>query len=136
DYGDPNWKGRSDQEVGWCAALIARINSVFKSTVFDCVFSANDKPSVTSKIDDFLSDGDRLLRICLSGIGHEFKAREIIANTIGRFLLGKARAGSFRDIPIIVIVDEAHNFLGRHAGSEDHLAKLDSFEIIAKEGRK
>lgn len=136
DYGDANWKGRNDQEVGWCAALIARINNIFKSPVFNCVFSANARPSVTSKIDEFLSDNHRLLRICLSGIGHEFKAREIIANTIGRFLLGKARAGGFRDTPVIVIVDEAHNFLGRYAGAEDHLAKLDSFEIIAKEGRK
>jgi len=37
---------------------------------------------------------------------------------------------------LVVIVDEAHNFLGRHLGSDDYQAKLDAFEIIAKEGRK
>lgn len=136
DYGDTHWKGRNDQEIGWCAALIARINSVFKSPVLKCVFSAEGKPSVTDQIDGFLSGNHRLMRICMSGIGYEFKAREIIANVIGRYLLNKARNGGFRDDPTIVIVDEAHNFLGRHIGSEDHLAKLDAFEIIAKEGRK
>ena len=72
----------------------------------------------------------------MSGIGYEFKSREIIANVIGRYLLNKAREGIFQEKPAIVIVDEAHNFLGRHIGGEDYIAKLDAFEIIAKEGRK
>ncbi|HBB1016225.1 TPA: ATP-binding protein, partial [Escherichia coli] len=38
--------------------------------------------------------------------------------------------------PLLVIVDEAHNFLGKRVGSEDHAIKLDAFEMIAKEGRK
>jgi len=42
----------------------------------------------------------------------------------------------FQSCPLVVIVDEAHNFLGRSFGSEDSLARLDSFELIAKEGRK
>jgi DNA helicase HerA-like ATPase len=33
-------------------------------------------------------------------------------------------------------VDEAHNFLGRHIGTEDYQTRLDAFELIAKEGRK
>ncbi len=139
DYGDAHWKGRSDQEVGWCAALIARINSVFRSPVLRCVFNPPEKShSLKDHIEDFFSSGNqkRLLRICASGIGYEFKAREIIANVIGRHLLNLARGGRFKDSPAVVIVDEAHNFLGRHIGSEDHIAKLDAFEIIAKEGRK
>ena len=36
----------------------------------------------------------------------------------------------------MVFVDEAHNFLGRQIGAEDYAAKLDAFELIAKEGRK
>ena len=69
-------------------------------------------------------------------MGYEYKAREIIANTIGRYLLRKGRGGIFTGSPVVVIVDEAHNFLGKSIGSEDHLSKLDAFEIIAKEGRK
>ena len=137
DYGEAKWKGRNDQEVGWCAALIARINSVFKSPALGCVFSPqHNASSLTDRVNSFNASERRLLRICLSGIGYEFKAREIIANVIGRHLLNLARTDKFLNSPTVVIVDEAHNFLGRHIGSEDYAAKLDAFEIIAKEGRK
>jgi hypothetical protein len=79
--------------------IIARINSVFKSPVLKCVFSANGKPSITQEFDNFLSGENRLFRICMSGIGYEFKAREIIANTVGRYLLNKARNGDFHEKP-------------------------------------
>ena len=36
----------------------------------------------------------------------------------------------------MVRVDEAHSFLGHHIGGEDTVARLDAFELIAKEGRK
>jgi hypothetical protein len=42
---------------------------------------------------------------------------------------GKAR-------PLIVFLDEAHNFLNRHIGHEDSLVRLDAFDQVAKEGRK
>lgn len=135
EYGESHWKGRNDQEVGWCVALISRINSVLKSSVLKCVFSTAKKPSITDQFNDLL-ESNRLMRICMSGVGYEYKAREIIANALGRYLLNEARNGKFKDKPAIVIVDEAHNFLGRQVGSEDHFAKLDAFEIIAKEGRK
>ncbi len=47
-----------------------------------------------------------------------------------------ARAGAYAVSPVVVVVDEAHNFLGREIGSEDTVARLDAFELIAKEGRK
>ena len=47
-----------------------------------------------------------------------------------------ARGGSFQTSPLVVVVDEAHNFLGRQIGGEDAVARLDAFELIAKEGRK
>ena len=135
DYGD-QWRGRSDQEIGWCAGLLARINSAFKSPVLKCIFDSDQLTSVTQIFENFLSGEKRLLRICMSGIGYEFKAREIIVNVIGRHLLNKARSGAFHAVPTLVIVDEAHNFLGKHIGGEDYISKLDAFEIIAKEGRK
>ena len=76
------------------------------------------------------------MRIDLSDVGFEFKAREIVANVIGRHLLGLARDRKFSDKPIVVFLDEAHNFIGKSIGNEDNIAKLDSFELIAKEGRK
>lgn len=128
------WGGESG-DFSYCLTLISRINGVLTSPAFKCVFSCTDDP-LTRKIDEFIESGKKLLRICLSGIAYEFNAREIIANVIGRYLITKARNRTFVGCPIIVIVDEAHNFLGRHIGSEDYATRLDAFEIIAKEGRK
>ena len=133
---DPTKWGGADGNFSHCLSLVARINGVLTSPAFSCVFRSDD-PSVTDKIDSFLRDArKRLLRICLSGIAHEFKAREIIANALGRYLLNKARSGSFLEHPLVVFVDEAHSFLGRSIGGEDSVARLDAFELIAKEGRK
>lgn len=128
--------GGEDGNFSHCLSLVARINGVLTSSAFSCVFKAEQKPSVSDAISTFISDDKRLLRICLSGIAYEYRAREIIANVIGRLLLGKARNGDFKERPLVIMVDEAHNFLGRHLGSDDYQAKLDAFEIIAKEGRK
>jgi len=129
--------GGEDGNLSHCLSLVARINGVLTSPAFRCVFeAAADYPSMTKEIDEFVDNDNKLLRICLSGIAHEFNAREIIANVIGRHLLNKARDGVFQGRPTVVLVDEAHNFLGRHIGTEDYAAKLDAFEIIAKEGRK
>lgn len=128
------WGGDSG-DFSYCLSLISRINAVISSSAFDTVFRATGD-SLSDVTAAFLSGKKRLLRICLSGIGYEFSAREILANVIGRHLLGKAREGAFSKKPLVVIVDEAHNFLGRHLGTEDYLTKLDSFELIAKEGRK
>lgn len=128
--------GGEDGNFSHCLSLVARITGVLTSPAFNCVFCADSEPSVTTKIDGFLTGNEKLLRIDLSGIAYEFKAREIIANVIGRHLLSSARAGSFQKQPTVVLVDEAHNFLGRHLGSEDYAARLDAFELIAKEGRK
>jgi len=127
--------GGDDGNFAYCLSLVARINGVLTSPAFKCVFESTKNP-LTKKIDDFIINDKKLLRICLSGIAHEFNAREIIANVIGRHLLLKARKGDFLKRPTVVVVDEAHNFLGHQIGTEDYSAKLDAFELIAKEGRK
>ncbi|MDP2347858.1 MAG: ATP-binding protein [Gammaproteobacteria bacterium] len=128
------WGGDSG-EVSYCLSLMSRISAVLTSPSFACVFNSSD-PELTLAIDEFVGNKKRLLRICLSGVAYEFKAREIVANVIGRHLLNQARAGVFSISPIVVVVDEAHNFLGRQIGGEDAVARLDAFELIAKEGRK
>lgn len=127
--------GADSGEVSYCLSLMSRINGILTSPSFDCVFKSKD-PSLTEEISSFVTNDNRLLRICLSGVAFEFKAREIIANVIGRHLLNMARAGAFKSRPLVVIVDEAHNFLGRQIGTDDAVARLDAFELIAKEGRK
>lgn len=134
-YNDTTKWGKEDGNFAHCLSLVARINGVLTSPAFKCVFTSTDQ-NLIQKIDGFIDSGKKLLRICLSGIAYEFNAREIIANVIGRYLLTKARKRDFVKRPVVVIVDEAHNFLGRHIGAEDYAARLDAFEIIAKEGRK
>lgn len=128
------WGGDSG-EISYCLSLMSRISAVLTSPSFACVFNS-PAPALTSAISDFVANDTRLLRICLSGVAYEFKAREIVANVIGRHLLNMARAGAFAEAPVVVVVDEAHNFLGRQIGGEDAVARLDAFELIAKEGRK
>ncbi len=135
DFSNPSKWGKEDGNFSHCLSLVSRINAVLTSPAFHCVFHS-DKSSLSSLVDTFFLGTQRLLRICLSGIAYEYKAREVIANVIGRDLLNRARSGKFRAKPVVVIVDEAHNFLGCQIGSEDSAARLDAFEIIAKEGRK
>ncbi len=134
---DPSkWGDYNGSDLSYCMTLLTRINGVLASKAMECVFGDNQGSSITGEIDEFLKSDKRLLRISLEGIHFEFSAREIIANALGRHLLKKARGGSFRKQPVIVLVDEAHNFLGRNLGGEDSPLRLDSFEVIAKEGRK
>lgn len=137
-YGDPKdptrW-GKESGEFSNCLSLVSRISAVLASPAFECVFQSAE-PALTDAIAEFVAGDKRLLRICLSGVAYEFKAREIVANVIGRHLLNMARGGAFQALPVVVIVDEAHNFLGRQIGGEDAVARLDAFELIAKEGRK
>lgn len=132
---DPSKWGGESGDFSYCLSLTSRINAVLTSNSFACVFKSTD-PALTTAINNFASSDKRLLRICLSGVAYEFKAREIVANVIGRHLLNMARVGEFAASPVVVVVDEAHNFLGRQIGGEDAVARLDAFELIAKEGRK
>ena len=134
--GDTSKWGKEDGNFSHCLSLVARINGVLTSPAFGCVFKAGTTLALTTSIDDFITGNGRLMRICLSGIAYEYHAREVIANVIGRHLLTKARAGGFQQRPTLIMVDEAHNFLGRQIGTEDYAARLDAFELIAKEGRK
>ncbi|MDH2626106.1 ATP-binding protein [Acinetobacter baumannii] len=124
------------QSFSYCLALVSRIHGITTSKTFEFVFKSGDLPTLVEKIDEFYHSNKKILRIDLSDVGFEFKAREIVANVIGRHLLNQARERRFSDKPIVVFLDEAHNFIGKSIGNEDTVAKLDSFELIAKEGRK
>lgn len=137
DNGDDSWGNAATQDLSYCSSLLTRIQAVTYSSSLKSVFHGDEKVLKLGDIlNDFLISNKRVLRLCLSDISYEFFAREILANVIGRKLLTLARCETFRTQPLLVIVDEAHNFLGKRVGSEDHSIKLDAFEMIAKEGRK
>jgi len=132
----PKW-GKEDGNFSHCLSLVARINGILSSPALSCVFKDEGLSSLIAKIEEFIKDDNvKLLRLDLSGISFEYKAREIISNVIGRHFLNQARKNSFVESPLLIFLDEAHNFIGKHIGGEDTVAKLDSFELIAKEGRK
>jgi hypothetical protein len=134
DNGD-TWGG-ANNDLSYCSSLFTRIQAVVHSSSLQAVFKENTNPDLESSLNDFLTGNKNVFRLCLSDVSYEFYAREVLANVIGRKLLSFARNERFREKPILVVVDEAHNFLGKRVGAEDNSTKLDAFEMIAKEGRK
>ncbi|CAH7304790.1 Cell division protein FtsK [Vibrio chagasii] len=128
--------GNPTNDLGYCSSLFTRIQSVLKSPSFEVVFEETEADSLSTVLDEFLDSPYRVLRLCLSATSYEFNAREILANVIGRKLLSYARSERFTSRPLLTVVDEAHNFLGKKVGFEEYAIRLDAFEIIAKEGRK
>lgn len=133
---DGNWGNQNDAEVSYCSSLFTRIIGVVKSHSFSPVFNCEGVPSLGSIVELFMDSNQKVLRLCLSSTSYEFNARQILANVIGRKLLNCARSEMFIQSPLLVVVDEAHNFLGKKVGFEEYSIQLDAFEIIAKEGRK
>ena len=133
---DSKW-GRLDERVrGYCETLISKIHSIIRSKPLRCLFCPEEFESLPEKIDDFLKSDNRVLRLSMEYLPFEHNARELLANALGRHLLGMARGGAFLENPTVVILDEAHQFLNRDIGDEMNKVKLDAFGLIAKEGRK
>jgi uncharacterized protein len=135
---DPkSWGALNPSDQTFCLPLAARIHAIVSSAAFHPVFGGDASTSFGECFAGFLSAPNmRVMRVCLGGVSYEYRAREFIVNAIGRAVLNEARSGRFRLRPLLVILDEAHNFLGRSIGFEDAKVNLDAFELIAREGRK
>lgn len=133
------WGGRAENDVGHCLNLIARIKAMVANPnlkwLLDVDPSIQTIPDIIEKF--CLSSEGRIIRLDLSAIPFEANAREILVNAIGRKLLSCAREGDINyDKPLLVFIDEAHQFLNKKIGDETSSFALDSFGNIAKEGRK
>lgn len=134
---DRHWGGPNELERSNCVTLITRIEDMLQAPELACMFQPGDKRSVFDELTSFIEDpAARVLRISLKHLPFSHDAREIVANALGRHVLDMARDDKFRQSPILLFVDEAHNFLNKTLGDEDTRYRLDSFELIAKEGRK
>lgn len=132
------WGSTNANELGFCTTLISRISSDVGAAHLACVFQPHrlDEPLTTS-IDRFLKDPTkRILRVSMELLPFEHNTRELVANAVGRHLLRLAREGRFTRNPLVVILDEAHQFLDKNIGDEFSKTPLDAFGLIAKEGRK
>jgi hypothetical protein len=137
DFNNSTIFGNIDQSaLTYCEALIARIQMLVHSAELGCMFQGAGA-SLVDVIDNFLTnENDDILRISFKNVRFEHKTREVLMNVIGRYLLDRARQGAFRAKPMIAILDEAHQFLGRSTGEDRQSGSLDAFGLIAKEGRK
>lgn len=134
---NPNNFGDTDKNsLSYCETLSSRISTLTNSSELQCLFRSGGA-SLVAELEAFLADAERdIALISFKEVRFEHNTRELLLNMIGRYLLGIAREGRFRDAPIVVFLDEAHQFLGRTVGDEYGSVKLEAFGLIAKEGRK
>lgn len=131
-----NFGGVDPTTAGYCETLISRINTQIHSPELKCLFQTHGT-SLVDEIESFIDDPARdVAIISFRDVRFEHNTREILLNIIGRYLLGLARTGRFREQPLVVFLDEAHQFLGQTVGDEYGSTHLDAFGLIAKEGRK
>jgi len=134
---DPTKYGKDSGEMAYCVTLVSRINAMLQSDALAPILRPAGKSSLLSVFDKFVeANAKPILRVSLEFVQFDYHARELIANAIGRDLIRRARAGAFADAPLLVFLDEAHQFLNRSLGDEDTAHRLDAFDVIAKEGRK
>ncbi|MEP2532696.1 ATP-binding protein [Shimia sp.] len=122
--------------VGYSNSLIIRIETFLSSPELACLFSS-DGLDICSEIERFLTDSKaRAMVLSFEKVSFKHNTRELLLNALGRYLLGLARQGRFRQNPLVCSLDEAHQFIGRTVGDEFNSVNLDAFGLIAKEGRK
>lgn len=134
-----SWGGIHDISMSSCVTLCMRIESTITLSALSPIFDpAPYMSDITGIIDDFVSRtcGPHILRVSLQYLPFENNTREIVVNAIGRHLLSRAREGAFQSTPLVVALDEAHQFLNKGVGDEFNRVSLDAFGLIAKEGRK
>jgi hypothetical protein len=140
DLNNPSNFGRYvPNDVAYCNSLISRVMDMLQTeAVTEVINPPVDMPSIFDIIDAWLEDpsSPAILRVSLRNLAFSHFIREICVNTVGRRLLAKSRAGLFLDSPLIVAIDEAHQFFGKTIGDEFTSSSLDAFDSIAKEGRK
>jgi uncharacterized protein len=129
--------GPDPQAFSLCSSLIGRIESYLSAPEFAPILRPGSTPSLLEEIINWLSTPNYpILRVSLKNLSFRAEIREIAANGIARFLLAQARNGVFAEQPLLVCLDEAHQFLGKSIGDDYSRYPLDAFDLIAKEGRK
>ena len=132
-YGDLNY-----QEIGYVSTLVSRINDLVQTPeVMGVIDPSKGTEDALAAIAAWLGDPKaHLLRLSLRNLTFANHLREIVVNIIGRALLERARNNEFRTVPLVVAIDEAHQFFDVTVGDEFANTRLNAFDAIAKEGRK
>jgi len=130
------WGEINQIEMSLCVTLTNRVQDIVTSANLAPIFQPEGKPSLFAVMEAFLrSPSHRVLVISMQYLSFEHSAREIVANAAGRFLMNLSRAERFKEMPLLVAVDEAHHFLKEKMELNSEYS-MDAFALIAKEGRK
>lgn len=125
-------------QIGYVSTLVSRVNDLLQTPEVMQVIDPH--PSVGNAIEEikaWIDDPDsHVLRISLRNLPFANHLREIVVNILGQSLLAEARQGVFANMPLVVAVDEAHQFFDVTVGDEFSTTRLSAFDSIAKEGRK
>lgn len=130
-----------------CQSLISRILLTTNDKSFLNVFDFKNELHLScdnefEKVFDkfILSKDESVLILSVSNVSTENKLREILVNSIGRYLLEKALSEEFKagtKKSLLLFLDEAHLFLNKKIKDEYSIeVELDAFDRIAKECRK
>lgn len=136
------WQTFQDgRNFGNSTSLIMRINNTINDNDFKKMFGFNStekQDDIIEVIEKFINDNSKnILRIGFEKVPFNFQSREILANAIGKYLLNQSRNEIFKKKPLVLFVDEAHQFLNKKVKDEYFEAtELNSFDSIAKECRK
>lgn len=143
--GDINNFGQSDgTAVSNVRSLIGRIEHLRGNREFRNIFGFNkqltDNNEFNQELENFLDETQitkTLFIISLKDASFEKGLIEILTNAIGSYLLEEARQYKFKNNPIVLFVDEAHQFLKKTISDDSFQdLELDAFDKIAKECRK
>lgn len=131
--------GDTDQtSLGYVASLVSRISDLRQTPeIMNVIDPPAGVSNVIDEIEKWLQDQDQhVLRISLKNLTFANHLREIVVNILGQTLLTWARDGAYASAPVVVAVDEAHQFFDVTVGDEFASTHLNAFDAIAKEGRK
>ncbi len=120
--------------------FMVKLQSRFNDTRYDFLFKPKKRKSSDSLVDllrDFVGLGDEKRQITVIDFSSvPFDVRPMVSAQIGRlafeFNYWNPRSDEF---PILLVCEEAHNYIPREAGTQYDGARR-SMERIAKEGRK
>ena len=140
---DPKkWGGYDAKTYDYQTSLIGRISDLINTGIFKKLLGfqevSPDCNSIVDGIEKFINqNNEQILRISFEYIPSSFSVKEIIANALASYLLKLARFKKFETDPLILVVDEAHQFLNKNIKDEFFESQtLDSYDLIAKECRK
>ena len=127
-------------KLGYCSHLITRVNLFLCNDVFTNALGINKKPGAKDIIDvikEFLKSDKQILRLGFENLPFDFSVREVIVDLIAGHLLKEARKRIFCEHPLLLFIDEAHQFTNKRINADDATSfSLKNIDSIAKECRK